>query len=64
METRKLIKSAAIILMTIAVVIIFNPASCVGAISKDNQIIGVRLVVYWQYDEENIYVGRVKGGSG
>jgi len=26
-----------------------------GAISKDNQIIGVRLVVYWQYDEDKIY---------
>jgi regulator of protease activity HflC (stomatin/prohibitin superfamily) len=31
------------------------PIDSAGAISKDNQIIGVRLVVYWQYDEENIY---------
>jgi regulator of protease activity HflC (stomatin/prohibitin superfamily) len=31
------------------------PIDSAGAISKDNQIIGVRLVVYWQYDEDNIY---------
>ena len=31
------------------------PIDSAGAISKDNQIIGVQLVVYWQYDEENIY---------
>jgi regulator of protease activity HflC (stomatin/prohibitin superfamily) len=107
MEIKRLVKSAIIALIVIAVIIIFNPASCVGAtdrdirytfnkpseetllpgvhlhvplvgsiktwsivpnklaidipidsagaISKDNQIIGVRLVVYWQYDEENIY---------
>jgi regulator of protease activity HflC (stomatin/prohibitin superfamily) len=107
MEIKKLIKPAVIILGMIAVIIIFNPASCVGAtergiryafnkpsettllpgvhfhvpligsiktwsivpnklaidipidsagaISKDNQIIGVRLVVYWQYDADNIY---------
>ena len=106
-SAKVLIKSAVIALVVIAVLIVFNPASCVGAtergiryafskpsdeillpgihfhvplagsvktwsivpaklaidipidsagaISKDNQIIGVRLVVYWQYDEENIY---------
>jgi regulator of protease activity HflC (stomatin/prohibitin superfamily) len=31
------------------------PIDNAGAISKDNQIIGVRLVVYWQYDEDQIY---------
>jgi regulator of protease activity HflC (stomatin/prohibitin superfamily) len=31
------------------------PIDSAGAISKDNQIIGVRLVVYWQYDEDKIY---------
>ncbi len=31
------------------------PINSAGAISKDNQIIGVRLVVYWQYDENAIY---------
>jgi regulator of protease activity HflC (stomatin/prohibitin superfamily) len=31
------------------------PINNSGAISKDNQIIGVRLVVYWQYDEDKIY---------
>jgi len=31
------------------------PISSSGAISKDNQIIGVRLVVYWLYDESKIY---------
>jgi regulator of protease activity HflC (stomatin/prohibitin superfamily) len=107
METKKLIKSAVIAVIVIAIIIIFNPTSCVGAtergirytfnkpseevlspgihlrvplvgsiktwsivpnklaidipidsagaISKDNQIIGVRLVVYWQYDENEIY---------
>jgi regulator of protease activity HflC (stomatin/prohibitin superfamily) len=107
METKKLIKSAVIAIVAIAIIVIFNPTSCVGAtergiryafnkpseevllpgihlhiplagniktwsivpnklaidipidnagaISKDNQIIGVRLVVYWQYDEDNIY---------
>jgi regulator of protease activity HflC (stomatin/prohibitin superfamily) len=107
MEIKKLIKPAAIAALGIGIIIIFNPAACVGAtergiryvfnkpseeilqpgihlrvpvagniktwsivpnklavdipidsagaISKDNQIIGVRLVVYWQYDEENIY---------
>jgi regulator of protease activity HflC (stomatin/prohibitin superfamily) len=107
METKKLIKSAVIAVIAVAILIIFNPVSCVGAtergiryafnkpseeilmpgvhlriplvgsvktwsivpnklsidipidsagaISKDNQIIGVRLVVYWQYDEDNIY---------
>jgi regulator of protease activity HflC (stomatin/prohibitin superfamily) len=107
METKKLIRSAIIAVVAIAIIVIFNPASCVGAtdrgirytfnkpsedvllpgihlrlplvgnirtwsivptklaidipidsvgaISKDNQIIGVRLVVYWQYDEDQIY---------
>jgi regulator of protease activity HflC (stomatin/prohibitin superfamily) len=107
METKKLIKSAVIAAAVIAIILILNPASCVGAtdrgiryafskpskevltpgihlhipligsiktwsivpnklaidipidsagaISKDNQIIGVRLVVYWQYDEDEIY---------
>jgi regulator of protease activity HflC (stomatin/prohibitin superfamily) len=106
-QFRKLIKSAITALIAVVLVIVFNPASCVGAtergirytfnkpseeiltpgvhlhvplagsiktwsivpnklaidipidsagaISKDNQIIGVRLVVYWQYDEEDIY---------
>jgi regulator of protease activity HflC (stomatin/prohibitin superfamily) len=106
-QSRKLIKSAVTALIVVILLLIFNPASCVGAtdrgirytfnkpseeilmpgvhlhvplagsiktwsivpnklaidipidsagaISKDNQIIGVRLVVYWQYDEENIY---------
>ena len=31
------------------------PINDSGAISKDNQIIGARLVVYWQYDEDRIY---------
>jgi regulator of protease activity HflC (stomatin/prohibitin superfamily) len=31
------------------------PIDNAGAISKDNQIIGVRLVVFWQYDGEQIY---------
>jgi regulator of protease activity HflC (stomatin/prohibitin superfamily) len=31
------------------------PIDSAGAISKDNQIIGIRLVVYWQYDEDKIY---------
>ena len=31
------------------------PISDAGAISKDNQIIGVRVVVYWNYDESRIY---------
>ena len=31
------------------------PIDSAGAISKDNQVIGVRLVVYWQYDESKIY---------
>ena len=99
MEIKKLIKPAAIAAIGIAIIIILNPAACVGAtergiryvfnkpseeilrpgihlrvplagsvktwsivpnklsidipidsagaISKDNQIIGVRLVVYW-----------------
>jgi regulator of protease activity HflC (stomatin/prohibitin superfamily) len=107
MEIKKLIKSAVIAISVIAIILIFNPTSCVGAtdrgiryafskpseevlmpgvhlhiplvgsvktwsivpnklaidipidsagaISKDNQIIGVRLVVYWQYDEDAIY---------
>jgi regulator of protease activity HflC (stomatin/prohibitin superfamily) len=107
METKKLIKSAVIAVIAVAIIVIFNPTSCVGAtergirytfnkpseevllpgihlrapligsiktwsivpnklaidipidsagaISKDNQIIGVRLVVYWQYDENDIY---------
>jgi regulator of protease activity HflC (stomatin/prohibitin superfamily) len=107
MDIKKLIKSVIIAAIAIAVIIILNPASCVGAtergiryafnkpsetilppgihfhiplagaiktwsivpsklavdipidsagaISKDNQIIGVRLVIYWQYDEDQIY---------
>jgi regulator of protease activity HflC (stomatin/prohibitin superfamily) len=31
------------------------PIDSAGAISKDNQIIGVRLVVYWQYDDAEVY---------
>jgi len=31
------------------------PINDSGAISKDNQIIGTRLVVYWKYDDEQIY---------
>jgi regulator of protease activity HflC (stomatin/prohibitin superfamily) len=31
-----------------------------GAISKDNQIIGARLIVYWNYDPERIYEAATK----
>jgi regulator of protease activity HflC (stomatin/prohibitin superfamily) len=31
------------------------PITSSGAISRDNQIIGTRIVVYWQYDENKIY---------
>jgi regulator of protease activity HflC (stomatin/prohibitin superfamily) len=31
------------------------PISDSGAISKDNQIIGIRLVTYWQYDIDKLY---------
>jgi regulator of protease activity HflC (stomatin/prohibitin superfamily) len=107
MDSKKLIKAGVIAVVAIAVIILFNPLSCVGAtdrgiryvfskpsgevllpgihlrvplvgkirtwsivpekfaldipidnagaISKDNQIIGARLIVYWQYDENQIY---------
>jgi regulator of protease activity HflC (stomatin/prohibitin superfamily) len=107
MEIKRLIKSAVIAAIAVAILIVFNPTACVGAtergiryafnkpseevllpgihlrvplagsvktwsivpnklaidipidsagaISKDNQVIGVRLVVYWQYDEDHIY---------
>jgi regulator of protease activity HflC (stomatin/prohibitin superfamily) len=31
------------------------PINEAGAISKDNQIIGIRLVTYWQYDVDKLY---------
>jgi regulator of protease activity HflC (stomatin/prohibitin superfamily) len=31
-----------------------------GAISKDNQIIGARLIVYWNYDESRVYEAATK----
>jgi len=31
------------------------PINSSGAISQDNQIIGTRVVIYWQYDEDKMY---------
>jgi regulator of protease activity HflC (stomatin/prohibitin superfamily) len=31
-----------------------------GAISKDNQIIGIRMIAYWQYNESRIYEAATK----